>query len=101
MPRGHNKLYEVITQKYTDTIPRHYRSSLDRNLHRLGKKTDLNQPIFDAYMVDYIFTQPPFEASDIHLEFGVSDHAAVIGNIYFPTSTERSTFRNEASKPVA
>lgn len=81
MPRGYNKLYEDFTQRYLDKIPPSYTSSLDRKIHRLGSKADLNRPIFDIYMVDYIFSQPPFIVSDVRLEFGVSDHAAVIANI--------------------
>lgn len=78
MPRGHNTLYELVTEKYTDAIPPTYRSSLDKSLHRLGDATHLDQPIFDEYMVDYIFTQKPYTASDVRLEFGISDHAAVV-----------------------
>lgn len=80
MPRGYNVLYEEVIEHYKDTVPSTYKSSLDRNLHRLGN-VDIDEPIFDEYMVDYIFTQPPYDASDVHLEFGISDHAAVIGTI--------------------
>jgi endonuclease/exonuclease/phosphatase family metal-dependent hydrolase len=81
MPRGYNSLYEKMTNRYTDTIPPEYKSSLDRDLHRYGDK-QLAQPIFDEYMVDYIFTRSPYKAENVRLEFGVSDHAAVIANIY-------------------
>ena len=80
MPRGYNSLYEKMTATYTDNIPPKYKSSLDKNLHRLGDKV-VDQPIFDEYMVDYIFTQPPYKAKDVRLEFGISDHAAVIATI--------------------
>ena len=78
MPRGYNSIYKNFTEKYQDCIPQMYKSSLDKNKHRLGNKKDLNQPIFDIFMVDYIFTQVPYKASDVRLEFGVSDHAAVV-----------------------
>jgi endonuclease/exonuclease/phosphatase family metal-dependent hydrolase len=81
MPRGYNKLYEEVTKEYKDNIPKHYQSSLDRNLHRLGN-VEIDEPIFDKFMVDYIFTKPPYVASDVRLEFGVSDHAAVVANIF-------------------
>ncbi|USN87360.1 MAG: endonuclease/exonuclease/phosphatase family protein [Candidatus Nomurabacteria bacterium] len=80
MPRGYNSLYEKVTKYYKDNIPAKYKSSLDKNLHRAGNK-EIKQPIFDEYMVDYIFTQTPYEARDVRLEFGVSDHAAVVANI--------------------
>lgn len=81
MPRGYNKLYEEFIKQYSDTIPARYTSSLDRSIHRLGNVPNLNAPIFDIYMVDYVFTQPPYIASEVRLEFGISDHAAVIAQI--------------------
>jgi len=81
MPRSVNTLYPEVTKIYTDTVPDKFSSSLDRNIHRLGSSTTLNEPIFDSYMVDYIFTQEPYVASDVRLVFGLSDHAAVVGNI--------------------
>jgi len=81
MPRGYNSNYAEFTKTYTDTIPQSYITSLDRTLHRAGNRTDLNAPIFDIYMVDYIFSQPPYSVSDVRLEFGVSDHAAVLAQI--------------------
>ncbi len=81
MPRGYNTNYERFLEQYGDAVPTHYASSLDRNLHRSGHSMELGAPIFDIYMVDYIFTQPPYVASDVRLEFGVSDHAAVIATI--------------------
>lgn len=81
MPRGHNDQYEKFTQKYIDEIPAEYTSSLDRDIHRLGSDPNLTDPIFDSFMVDYIFTQPPFSATAVRLKFGVSDHAAVISTI--------------------
>lgn len=80
MPRGYNRLHNEMTKYYEDTIPLHYKSSLDRNLHRLRDKI-LNAPIFDIYVVDYIFTQSPYQASNVRLQFGVSDHAAVVATI--------------------
>lgn len=62
IPRGHNDQYERITAHYTDTVPTEYTSSLDRDLHRLGSDPHLTDPIFDTFMVDYVFTQPPFTA---------------------------------------
>ena len=80
-PRGHNPMYERFTTFYTDNIPLEYKSSLDRNLHRLSDNPE-KQFIFDDFMVDYIFTQEPYKAKNVRLEFGISDHAAVIGDVY-------------------
>jgi endonuclease/exonuclease/phosphatase family metal-dependent hydrolase len=84
MPRGYNTNYERVAMRYRDEIPARYTSSLDRALHRAGNRTDLNAPIFDIYMVDYIFSQSPYRVSDVQLHFGVSDHAAVTATIQKP-----------------
>lgn len=80
IPRNHNYLYEALTAKYTDEIPMHYKSSMDKQLHRLGNDPD-KAIIFEEFMVDYIFTEQPYVAKDVRLEFGVSDHAAVVATI--------------------
>jgi len=82
MPRGYNTNYERFLQAgYTDHIPTTYTSSLDRTLHRKGNATNLNAPIFDIYMVDYVFGMTPYHVSDVSLTFGVSDHAAITATI--------------------
>lgn len=81
IPRGYNPLYDEFTKSYIDTIPQEYTSSLDRNLHRLGKTNNLNVPIFDIYMVDYLFSKPEYTVHDIRLQFGTSDHAAIVATI--------------------
>jgi exonuclease III len=81
LPRGHNPLYPELCKHYTDTIPRNYRSSLDGTLHRRGGSPD-KAFLFTDYMVDYLFTQPPYTASDVILTFGISDHAAVSARIH-------------------
>ncbi|MBY0537894.1 endonuclease/exonuclease/phosphatase family protein [Patescibacteria group bacterium] len=81
MPRNVNPLYEEIVKNYTDTIPPEYMSSLDPTLHRLAKVQDLNAPIFDRYMVDYLFSKPDFAVTGVRLQFGISDHAAIVATI--------------------
>jgi endonuclease/exonuclease/phosphatase family metal-dependent hydrolase len=83
IPRNHNRLYEDILTQYADAVPSAHHSSLDAQHHRAGKNPDL-QKLFTHFMVDYIFTQPPYTASDVRLQFGVSDHAAVIAEITQP-----------------
>jgi endonuclease/exonuclease/phosphatase family metal-dependent hydrolase len=83
IPRNHNVLYEEMLKHYTDAIPPSYESSLDANHHRAGQDPDL-QKLFHHFMVDYLFTQPPYETSDVRLQFDVSDHAAVIAEVTRP-----------------
>lgn len=80
IPRNINPLYQELLKHYTDTIPAHYSSSLDKKLHRHGENLD-KSIIFNSFMVDYIFTQSPYRATDVRLEFGLSDHAALIATI--------------------
>ncbi len=81
IPRGFNSLHEEITKLYQDMIPAEYQSSLDRTWHVHGKNQNLTEPIFDSYMVDYLFTKPEYTVTNVRLQFGVSDHAAVIAQI--------------------
>jgi len=80
IPRNHNPLYEQLLSGYVDAIPRQYTSSLDKNIHRCGSDNS-KAHLFDSFMVDYIFTMKPYTATDVHLVFGVSDHAAVTATI--------------------
>jgi endonuclease/exonuclease/phosphatase family metal-dependent hydrolase len=80
VPREHNELYPELCQVYSDNIPHQYKSSLDRNLHRLGHAA-LNEPIFDSFMVDHLLTKSPYRATDVRLQFGVSDHAAIVATL--------------------
>jgi len=80
IPRYQNPLYTTLTEVYEDEIPKSYTSSLDKKIHRLGAFEE-KAILFESYMVDYIFTQPPYSAENVRLEFGVSDHTAVVATI--------------------
>jgi endonuclease/exonuclease/phosphatase family metal-dependent hydrolase len=72
IPRG-NSLYTRIQSEFTDNIPQKYASSIDPKLHR---KEGLE------LMVDYMWTKGKFKAENVFLRNGVSDHKAVIANIF-------------------
>lgn len=80
IPRQHNHLYEELTKHYTDRVPKYYKSSLDKDFHRTSNNP-AKAHLFSDFMVDYIFTQAPYTATNVRLQFGVSDHAAVIADI--------------------
>ena len=80
VPRHHSFLYENFLEQYTDSVPEEYASSLDKSIHYLGSNPE-KQNLFTDFMVDYIFTQPPYKAEGVRLEFGISDHAAVVATI--------------------
>ncbi len=67
-PRG-QEIFSKLSEKYKDNIPPEYTSSLDTELHRIGKVKQL--------MVDGLFTTPHYEVTEARLSEGVSDHKAV------------------------
>lgn len=71
-PRG-RETFDRLCEKFTDNIPPHHTTSLDGNLHRAG-------PL--PFMVDGYFTQPPYMARNVRLQDGVSDHMAVVGDVF-------------------
>jgi endonuclease/exonuclease/phosphatase family metal-dependent hydrolase len=66
------EIFSKIAQRYKDTIPPHYTTSIDGSLHRAG-------PL--PYMVDGLFTTPLYTAADVTLRPGVSDHCAIVAVI--------------------
>lgn len=70
-PRG-NETFTRLAQKYKDSIPEKYTTSLDQNLHRVQGL---------QFMVDGLFTTPSYGASEVSLIDGVSDHMAIIATM--------------------
>ena len=80
IPRHESVLYTQLAEHYSDNVPLQYTSSLDKNIHHLGKDSEKDF-LFSSFMVDYVFTKPPYKATDVRLEFGLSDHAAIVATI--------------------
>lgn len=70
-PRG-GEIFTRIANRYTDTIPPEYISSIDGDLHRAG-------PL--PYMVDGLFSTPEYVVSGVRLQNAVSDHCAIVARI--------------------
>jgi exonuclease III len=70
-PRG-NETFSRLAAKYKDNIPLEYKTSIDQNLHRVKGI---------QFMVDCLFSTPNYEASNVKLVDGVSDHMAIVANI--------------------
>lgn len=70
-PRG-NETFTRIAKKYKDNIPEKYVTSLDQNFHRMK---DL------MFMVDCLFTTPQYNAKEVSLTDGLSDHMAIVATI--------------------
>lgn len=70
-PRG-NEAFSRLAKKYKDNIPLEYKTSLDQNLHRVKNLQN---------MVDGLFTTPAYNASNVKLLDGISDHMAIVADI--------------------
>ncbi len=70
-PRG-KEIFSRFASVLTDNIPPKFERSLDPELHRAGHL---------EFMVDALFTTPSYSASNVSLEFGVSDHAAIVATV--------------------
>ncbi len=71
-PRG-REIFDAIAARYKDAIPPEYKTSLDGKFHRAGQL---------PFMVDGLFTTPGYRAQNVRLVSGLSDHCAVVGDIY-------------------
>jgi endonuclease/exonuclease/phosphatase family metal-dependent hydrolase len=80
IPRDYNSLYEKLMSLYIDETPREYTTSLDSQYHRL--RTDpLKQELLNRFMVDYVFQTGGYRVQNVRLQFGLSDHAAVVAEV--------------------
>lgn len=70
-PRG-RETFNRLSKQYKDNIPQEYKTSIDQNLHRV-KGLQL--------MVDGLFTTPSYNASNVKLVDGLSDHMAIVAEI--------------------
>jgi endonuclease/exonuclease/phosphatase family metal-dependent hydrolase len=70
-PRG-NETFRRIAERYTDAIPEIYETSLDQNLHRVKGL---------MFMVDCLFITQEYEARDVALVDGLSDHMAIVAMV--------------------
>lgn len=73
-PRG-GELFTRLAAAYRDNIPAHHLTSLDAHLHRAPPEEKANK------MVDGLFTTPAYQASDVTLHSGLSDHMGITGLI--------------------
>lgn len=78
-PRG-QEMFTQFTDRYTDVIPEKYSTTLDKNLHRV-KSPKFEERNMHNFVVDGLLISENYHADDVRLEFGVSDHAAVVATL--------------------
>lgn len=82
-PRG-GEIFDRLAAQYTDAIPPQYVMSLDADLHRAGREklaADAREVGIQGQMVDGVFTTPHYEAHEVQLINGVSDHLAIVATL--------------------
>ena len=72
------EIFSQLAHVYRDAIPSHYVTSIDASLHRNGATAA--HELSDK-MVDGLFTSSLYEAHDVKLHGGISDHFAVTATI--------------------
>ena len=72
------EMFGLLVARYKDNIPARYETSIDVNLHRAGKERTHE---LSERMVDGLFTTPDYQAFEVELVRGVSDHYAVVARI--------------------
>jgi endonuclease/exonuclease/phosphatase family metal-dependent hydrolase len=70
-PRG-GKIFAQLAERYIDNIPPEVTTSLDGQFHKGG---------YLELMVDGLFTTPEYQANDVQVIGGVSDHKAIVAEI--------------------
>jgi len=71
-PRG-QKTFNALASIYKDNIPQSTTTTIDPNIHR---KKGLK------LVVDGLFTTPHYQAKKVKVHCGVSDHCAIIADVY-------------------
>lgn len=72
-PRG-METFEKIAQLYRDNIPQEYTTSLDPEFHSTKGRFQL--------MVDALFSTLDYRIENVRLQFGISDHAAIVAEVH-------------------
>lgn len=70
---GEGEIYSKLTKHFIDRLPPHIKTTIDGKFHRAG---------FLQLVVDYLFTSPGYEAENVYVVNGVSDHWAVMAQIH-------------------
>lgn len=76
-PRG-GEIFSALAERWHDTIPAEYLTSIDISLHKHGKER--SEELADK-MVDGLFTTPDYRATKVELVSGVSDHCAIVAEL--------------------
>ena len=79
-PRGANRIYQALAGRFKDNVPENIETTLDLQYHRV-RNDPVNSERVSKLVIDYIFSTPEYEVSDVRRVCGVSDHCALLANI--------------------
>jgi endonuclease/exonuclease/phosphatase family metal-dependent hydrolase len=71
-PRG-EVIFDTLASRYADNIPHDVVTTIDPEIHRTKGSVKL--------VIDVLFSTSDYQASDVHVVCGVSDHCAIVGSI--------------------
>ncbi|PIR59259.1 MAG: hypothetical protein COU69_01220 [Candidatus Pacebacteria bacterium CG10_big_fil_rev_8_21_14_0_10_56_10] len=71
-PRG-RETWRRLAERYTDNIPPEVKTTLDGRFHKAGQL---------ELVVDGLFSQPEYQLSGVEVIAGLSDHQAVVADVY-------------------
>lgn len=71
-PRG-RAIHNLFVEKYRDVVPEFVKTTIDSSLHYSGKELEL--------VVDGIFLSPEYQAEDVQVIDGISDHKGILAEI--------------------
>lgn len=70
-PRG-SEIFDTLAHKFRDNVPTEVTSTIDGSLHRAGEL---------PFVVDGLFTTDHYQATEVGVLRGVSDHCAIVATI--------------------
>lgn len=76
IPRG-NSAYKRLAKVYKDNIPSSVTTTIDFDLHRAKRE---GKARFEV-VVDYIWSTPKYQVSNVRVVSGISDHCGVVGEV--------------------
>lgn len=74
-PRG-REMWQRLSENFTDNIPPDITTTIDSSLHKIAAEGRALM-----YVIDGIFTTPSYQAKNVQVIKGISDHCAIIGEV--------------------
>jgi endonuclease/exonuclease/phosphatase family metal-dependent hydrolase len=80
VPRGNNRIYHRLVERYKDNIPSAFATTMDVERHKV-RSNPVEREKLKRFVVDFIFSTPEYQVTNVRQQFGVSDHTAIIAEV--------------------